>query len=35
VFETIAFVSTVVFILIFVGLVYVDRTSRQDDQGNQ
>lgn len=34
-FETIAFVSTIAFITIFVVLFMVDRNSRRDDKGDQ
>lgn len=33
-FETIAFVSTVGFILIFVALVQLERSGRRDDGGD-
>jgi len=35
VFETIAFLSTVAFVLVFVGLFYMDRVSRRDESANK
>ncbi len=34
-FETIAFLSTVAFVLVFIALFYMDRVSRRDESANK